>query len=453
MFAAGEGRVDTYRIPSIGVTPRDTIVVTAEAREVSPRDEDRHHLVARRSTDRGRTWGPITTIAAADRPGPGCFPSDPVTLTPTRGPARGDVLVVFRPCRDQRAGLWLTRSRDDGRTWSEPAPLQVRPTATVTADVLAGLRPGPGHGIELGRAARGRLVLVADGNMDDTAVAPALVLLHSDDGGRTWDVGAATTTDRAGAVPDESAVAARADGTLLVSSRGGAPGRLQVAATPDATAFVPPGASPAPTSGLVTPGVQGSLLTLPDGPVVLSSPSDATDRRGLRFFRAGPGTSWTPGPLVVPGPAAYSDLAMADRSTVALVVETGARQPYERIELRTLPTSIVVGPADPLPDGFDAAGAVAGRLLVDGRRYTVVRFCFVSPVELAGGRIDVDVSGGLEAAEVRVVLDDVDGRPLELSGTVAVTPDVRLFTGRLAGSDGRDHDVDLVIANALACRG
>ena len=55
VFEGGEGGIDTFRIPAVGVTPKVTVVVVAEARSRSPLDTDPHHLVSKRSTDGGRT--------------------------------------------------------------------------------------------------------------------------------------------------------------------------------------------------------------------------------------------------------------------------------------------------------------------------------------------------------------------------------------------------------------
>lgn len=452
VFSEGQAGADGYRIPSAGVTPNGTVVVTAEQRTASASDDDPHGLVSRRSTDQGRTWTDLVSVAPVDQ-GRGCSPSDPVTLTPTTGAAAGDVIVVFRPCREAH-GLQFVRSRDQGATWSAPADLQLdRGSALTEAQALA-LRPGPGHGIELRAGRPGRLALVADTSMG-SAEPKVLTVLLSDDGGGTWHAGATYRVPAGGAVPDESALAAQADGTIVISSRSAevAPARLQLAASPDGETLleVAPGLPAAPTTGVDSTEIEGSLLTLPDGQVILSTLSDPSIRRGLRLHRQGPGTSWTSGPLVHAGPAAYSDLVLLDPQTIGVVAEIGDRQPYERIELIPVPVREVGGPAEPLPPAAPRASYASGRLLVDGTPHRITSFCLVSPeLKVDGGSIAVDISGGLGAVKLAGTVEQ-DGKAVDFSGTVPVQVDGRLYRGTLPGADGTPHEIDLVLAYAVGC--
>lgn len=459
VFASGQDDVDTYRIPSIAVTADGTIVVVAEARSVSPLDTDPHHLVAKRSTDGGRTWGPLIQVAPQDTPKKGCYPSDPVLTSETGGDATGDLVVVFHPCRDG-GGLYQSRSTDGGKTWSAMRPLSLAPVTDVTAAQIDRFRSGPGNGIVLrGGAAKGRLAMVADTGLVPGKTTVAVLL--SDDGGKTWRIGAHATSGDATADPDESAIAALADGRLLVSSRNAAAGttnRLQMLVSADGTRVepAPDGNEVAPTADLGVPGVQGSMLTLPTrGEVVFASPSDPKTRRGLRLWTATDAATWKPGPVVVPGPAAYSGLVRLDDKTIGLVVETGRFNPYQRIEFVPVPDVTLHTRGSLAPDTIDPADAAAGRLVVDGHRYPVTRFCLVAKtIELDGGSIAIDVSKGLQAVQVDAKLDAEKGRPaIAFSGTVAVDMANGIsFRGTLRDDHGKAHRVDLVIVNTQACR-
>ena len=459
VFEGGEGGIDTFRIPAVGVTPKGTVVVVAEARSRSPLDTDPHHLVSKRSTDGGRTWESITDVARANHPIEGCFPSNPVVTVPTAGDAAGDLIVVFNPCRDG-GGLSQVRSTDDGESWSDPEPLGLAATEAVPATEVDVLRSGPGHGIQLtGGPADGRVVMVADAGSPGQTTTLALLL--SDDGGATWRIGASTTVAADAALdPDESAVAQLPDGTLLVSSRSASAassGRIQMLASSDGEQVIPGpgGAVLSNAPDLEVPGVEGSVLLIPEQErVVFSSPSDPEFRRGLRLWTTANGLSWQAGPVLVPGPAAYSDLARLDDATLAVVVETGDRNPYQRIDFAPVRIDTLDDEGPALPPEFDVADAVAGRLVVDGTRYPVTRFCLISDtVELDGGEIQVDTTGGLGAVRVDLRLDGTDDAgSTTLAGTIALDLSSGItYRGPLTDSSGNDHDIDLVIVNMEPC--
>jgi sialidase-1 len=105
-------------------------------------------------------------------------------------------------------------------------------------------------------------------------------------------------------------------------------------------------ASYRPVRATVAPDVQGALLRLPDDRLVLSTPraSGRRIRLGLYLGNAG-GTGWRRGPLIHPGPAAYSDLALlppdhpGGGERLGVLYEAGEKRPYEGIRLVRLPLS------------------------------------------------------------------------------------------------------------------
>ena len=56
LFKAGEDGYFNYRIPSLVVTSRGTVLALCEARKKTGHDWDDVDLALRRSTDHGRTW-------------------------------------------------------------------------------------------------------------------------------------------------------------------------------------------------------------------------------------------------------------------------------------------------------------------------------------------------------------------------------------------------------------
>src|SRR4026207_1998603 len=60
--AAGEGGYHTYRIPSVIVTPKGTLLAFAEGRQGSAADAGNIDLVLRRSEGGGVSWSPTRVL-------------------------------------------------------------------------------------------------------------------------------------------------------------------------------------------------------------------------------------------------------------------------------------------------------------------------------------------------------------------------------------------------------
>eukprot|EP01043_Picozoa_sp_COSAG02_P033197 COSAG02_NODE_2256_length_9341_cov_36.469271_3_plen_270_part_00 len=189
IFAAGEKNADGlsvfgYRIPGFVSCPGNvsrgedaTLVVLAEARKYSCSDEGAHDLVAKRSTDEGRSWGPSQTVIdpaklwgkqEGGKRGGAVYDPTPVYDHGTR-----KIHVVFsycparymsRPPISQAFELWEVVSEDLGATWGTPRNL----SAILPSKALAPNEPewcirtgaGGGNGIQLAHgASAGRLVV------------------------------------------------------------------------------------------------------------------------------------------------------------------------------------------------------------------------------------------------------------------------------------------------------
>ena len=191
IFTAGEENaagfpVFGYRIPgfvaansgSNGNGQIDaTLVVLAEARKYSCSDEGAHDLVAKRSTDMGKSWGRSQTVidpaklwGAQEGGKKGGAVYDP---TPVYDDATGKIHVVFsycparymsRPPISQAFELWEVTSDDRGLTWGAPRNLSaILPSKTLAPDepewcIRTGA--GGGNGIQLAHGPNsGRLVV------------------------------------------------------------------------------------------------------------------------------------------------------------------------------------------------------------------------------------------------------------------------------------------------------
>jgi sialidase-1 len=335
LFPPAESTYAAFRIPA-AVRTGPWLLAFAEGRRHSAVDTGEIDLVLRRSDDNGRTWGPMSVVGSAPgytwgNPAPVVDPaSGDVVLLSVRNPAEATEEMISIPTDGgPDRSVWQQRSRDAGATWSEPTEI----TAEVKADDWAWYAVGPGHGIALRHEPyAGRLVVPANhslaaplGTVDEELPryhgAHALL---SDDGGEHWRIGFVDRNDGNLANANESAVAELADGTLHFNARNhrgtGAP-RL-VARSVDGGESLVDAYGDLPD--VSAPGVQGNVLALPDGRLLLSTPTDPLERRRLAVLVSEDGgRRWRPAYERPEAYAGYSDLVLIDDHRVGLLYEAG----------------------------------------------------------------------------------------------------------------------------------
>ncbi|MQY39759.1 hypothetical protein SRB17_77860 [Streptomyces sp. RB17] len=325
-----------FRIPAVVRTTDGTLLAFAEGRVLNCGDAADIDIVLKRSTDGGRTWGPLQVVneGAGDTHGNPAPIVDRQTgriwLAETYNTGRTDSASCSVPC-DRTPHLQY--SDDDGRTWSVPRDLSPE---IMPADWNSWYATGPVHGIQLtkGRYA-GRLVFGVNTETWDGSRVTAnhAALIVSDDHGGHWRIGATDTWPIAGdgtfrQKPSELTLAERDDGSLLVSGReqdGTDLGhRTQAISRDGGNSFTAPFRD---LPDLYAPQVQGSMLRLGDR-ILLACPGDP-DRRRTMMIRSSydGGRTWDSvdrGTVVTTDWSGYSDLVRADADAVGLIYEGGA---------------------------------------------------------------------------------------------------------------------------------
>ncbi|MFJ6658218.1 exo-alpha-sialidase [Streptomyces sp. NPDC091377] len=375
LFKAGQDPgYACFRIPAVVRTTDGTLLAFAEGRVLNCGDATDIDIVVKRSTDGGRTWGPLRIVSegAGDTHGNPSPIVDRETgrilLLQTRNPGRTDSASCEIPCQRKP---YLQYSDDDGRTWSAPRDLsgQIQPP-----DWNSWYATGPVHGVQISRGPHaGRLVLGVNTETWDGGRVSAnhAALIHSDNGGADWRVGATDSWPIAadgtfGQKPSELTLEERSDGSLLVSGReqdGTHLGhRTQAVSTDGGTTFTGPFEG---VPDLYAPQVQGALLPLGDR-MLLASPADP-DRRRTMMIRSSydGGRTWDSvdrGTVVSRDWAGYSDLADLGGGAVGLLYEGGTADARDEIRFARFTEDWLAprrGPDPTTPDNGPSAPPAA----------------------------------------------------------------------------------------------
>jgi sialidase-1 len=352
--SAGQDGVPVYRIPGLVTTNAGSLIAVYDNRHQGWRDLPGDMDVGMsRSTDGGRSWEPMRTILdfGADPKFAYDGVGDPAILVDRN---TGTIWVAatwhhgplgwngsgpgFDP--EQTGQLVLTRSDDDGLTWS--APINI--TRQVKQEEWAFLLQGPGRGITM---EDGTLVFPAQYQLSPAQERePRATVLFSRDHGTSWELGAEARSNTT-----EAAVVELKTGEFMLNMRDNrgrnAPGARAVATSTDL------GASWAlhPTSGkaLPEPVCMASLIHIgreldgkADGRLLFSNPAvGAPPRRDLSIqLSTDFGRTWPREHRLLLDSgisAGYSCLTMIDAETVGILYEgSGAHLVFQRIPLAAL---------------------------------------------------------------------------------------------------------------------
>ena len=235
--------VHTSRIPGLITTSQGTLIALYDARWERERDlQGDIDICINRSTDGGRTWGPMQQVLDMGSWGrlperyngvsDGCILVDENT---------GDIYVAglwMHGVLDPENGKWvknlndtstdwnhqwrsfgsqpgydvkqssqflITKSVDDGLTWSDPVNI----TCQVKPESWWLMAPAPGHGITL---EDGTLVFPAEGRTETGLQISTIVF--SKDGGKSWQSGNPAYTNT-----NECMAVQLSDGSIMLNMR------------------------------------------------------------------------------------------------------------------------------------------------------------------------------------------------------------------------------------------
>lgn len=348
---AGDDGVAAYRIPGLVTSKKGTLVATYDIRHNNSNDlQEDIDVGISRSTDGGRTWGPM--IVAMDMGEWGGLPQsengigDPCILVDE---TTGELLLFaawkhggkpgqaawfsagdgFEP--ETTPQLMMVRSKDDGRSWSQPVSL----TRQVKQEKWNFTFQGPGRGITM---ADGTLVVPFQHQEPEPDRTPEAGIMFSKDHGETWHVFSSAKTNTT-----ESQVAEVEPGVLMLSMRDNRRTGRAVFVTRDLGQTWEVHSS---DRLLPDPVCMASLLAVPAAKnalkqdiLLFSNPADAKERKNITIqLSLDGGVSWTRKELLDEGVGwGYSCLTMIDKNTVGILYESSqAHMTFQAVKLSDL---------------------------------------------------------------------------------------------------------------------
>lgn len=371
-----------FRIPAVVRSTHGTLLAFAEGRVHDCGDAGDIDIVVKRSTDGGRTWGPLQVVneGAGDTHGNPAPIVDRETgrivLAETYNTGRTDGRGCDVPC-DRTPHLQY--SDDDGLSWSAPRDLSAE---ILPPNWNSWYATGPVHGIQLTRGRHaGRLVFGVNTETwnGSRVTANNAALITSDDGGDHWRIGASDSWPIAEdgtfrQKPSELTLTERADGSVLVSGReqdGTDLGhRTQTVSRDGGDSFTAPFRD---LPGLYAPQVQGSVLRLGDR-VLLACPGDP-DRRRTMMIRSSydGGRTWDSvdrGTVVTTDWSGYSDLVGIGGGAVGLLYEGGAVDARDEVRFARFTEDWLTPRRGPDPTTDDLARHAEPAAVLGGARET-----------------------------------------------------------------------------------
>ena len=327
LFVGGQDDYNTYRIPSLICTKNGTVLAFSEGRKDNMTDGTPTDIVLKRSSGNAGKWTPaFLPLRAEGRSRHNTMMWLPLqTLihsahgeaymnpVPVIDQSDGTVYLLVnlypQPYKDVPADIWLTKSTDEGATWSKPVDI----TPGTGRKEL-----GPGVGIQL---RSGRLLVQGyDG------------VVFSDDHGKSWKSGGVAKGE-----VNETQVVELADGSIVLNRRG-QPSRIVMISKDGGQSW----SEPIADANLPDPDCEGSLIryTREDqgytrnrllfanpvsGAIAAGTvPSDPRGRFNVTVrLSYDEGKTWPVAKVIRKGPGAYSSMTVFPDGTIGIIFETG----------------------------------------------------------------------------------------------------------------------------------
>ena len=204
VFTARTHGFYTYRIPTIVVTQKGTILAFAEARVDSSSDWAEMSIVMRRSLDNGKTWGPLIKVISSEKE----TAHNMVAIV-----SEDSNLIHFLYTVGYKRVFYM-ESKDDGQSFSKSKEISQIFEDYKPKFKFRVIATGPGHGIQL---SNGRLIVpvwLAKRHIHRPSI---ISIIYSDDSGKNWKRSEVILGQLEN--PSETTAVQLSDGSVLLNIR------------------------------------------------------------------------------------------------------------------------------------------------------------------------------------------------------------------------------------------
>jgi len=330
-----------YRIPALLLTTNGTLLAFCEARRrASSGDAGEINVVFKRSADNGATWSDqqIVFQDSLNTCGNPTLVQDKNTgtiwLLMSHNPGRDLETTIIKGSDYLARTVWISRSDDDGVTWSTPRDI----TTSVKDTSWRWYATGPGTGIQIAHGTyAGRLIVPCDHSylVNNKTPVYASHIIYSDDDGATWHTGGSAGTNT-----NECQVAELNDGkgTLILNDRYlSKPYTRKQALSYDGGMTWSAVTS---LSSIADPCCEGSLYSYQGSGLLLSNCDTTAVRANLTLSSSfNKGATWRRVYTIYKGPSAYSSLSVSPGGNIMCLFECGVTHPNEGITFNILSTN------------------------------------------------------------------------------------------------------------------
>lgn len=292
-----------YRIPSLLITQKGTLIAAVNARLSTDGDSAHSRTAFRRSSDLGKTWSKITMDF------PKFHGTQDTALVQDRETGRIFGLMIHK---HEQGKLYLIHSDDDGETWSKPDNLGRH----FREKEMKLLCPGPGVGLQMND---GTLVYSFYAAKKGKKVPTESYMIFSRDHGKTWQAG--------GSIADystETQIAETADGGLVAICRSnGQKGRMKNFYDSQQKRW----SKAKPDQVLKMTSCQGALISFVDQKTGKHCTLYSTPTRGRAhgtvYLSFDSGQTWSYSRKINEAYYAYSSMALLPSGQIGLLYEGG----------------------------------------------------------------------------------------------------------------------------------